>query len=245
MSDQPLMIPDTSLDARVCDNPFVIADPNIGSYLGIPLVTRDGYALGSICAMDVNARIYSASEVETMRNLASLVVDWLEMRRMATSDFLTGAMTRRSLVSEMEREILRYTRYQRPCAIAILDLDRFKLVNDTHGHPVGDVLLKAVSAVCHATLRSGDMFGRLGGEEFGLLLPETDTDEAFRTAERFREAIEQIRLADHPELRASASFGVAPFSLAYKNPEQWIAAADGELYRAKREGRNRCCLKAA
>lgn len=242
---EPLMIPDTSLDARVWDKPVVTGDPFIASYLGIPLVNAEGYALGSLCAMHTETRIYSSTDIETLRNLASLVVDWLEMRRMANCDFLTGAMTRRSMLAEMDREIVRFQRYGRPCAVAIFDLDRFKSVNDTYGHPVGDELLKAVAAACRKTLRSGDLFGRLGGEEFGLLLPETDTDEALQTAERFRAAIEEIRLPGHPAIRPSASFGVAPFSFAYKDPEQWIAAADGELYRAKREGRNRCCLKAA
>lgn len=244
-SRSEMMIPDTSLDERVRDNPFVTDDPFIASYLGIPLITADGYALGSLCAMDTSQRTYSAREVELMRNLASLVIDWLEMRRIANCDFLTGAMTRRSMIAELEREMLRHERYQRPCAIAVLDLDRFKSVNDTYGHSAGDALLKAVAAACQATLRSGDILGRIGGEEFALLLPETGTEEALNIAERFRAAIERVRLDEHPEIRPSASFGIAPLSLAYTSAEQWLAAADSELYRAKREGRNRCCLKAA
>lgn len=242
-SPEPLIVTDAAKDPRVCDNPFVTGAPGIASYCGIPLVTRDGFALGALCAIDTSPRIFSAEQVAIMKNLAGMAVDWLEMRRMAHCDFLTGVLTRRALLGEIDKEITRYRRYGRPCAVAIFDIDHFKSVNDTYGHATGDELLVAVANICQSILRSGDLFGRLGGEEFGLLLPETEPDEALAAAERFRQAIAEIELASLPDRKATASFGVAAFSSKFESAEAWLCAADQELYRAKRDGRDRCYLR--
>lgn len=238
-SVQPLMVPDLRADPRFCDIPAVSADPPILAYLGIPLVTEDGFALGALCAMDHEPRDFSPEQVALLGEFAGLVIDWLEMRRMAQSDFLTGAMTRRCFLKELDKEIVRYRRYARPAALAVFDIDHFKSVNDTYGHGGGDDVLKAVAATCQATLRSGDVLARLGGEEFALLLPESDTAEATGAAERLRMEIERMRVPSLPDLRVTASFGVAPFSSDYGFTDEWLAAADRELYRAKHDGRNR------
>lgn len=238
----PLVVPDARRDSRFRDNPAVKGPPHIASYLGAPLLTPDNFGLGALCAIDTRPRQFSLSQLDVMQQLAALVVDWLEMRRIAQSDFLTGAMSRRTLMAEMEKEMERARRYGRPSALALFDIDHFKVINDTYGHPAGDELLKAVSAVCRDTMRAGDILGRTGGEEFALLLPETDPYEALHAAERARAAIAAIALPEHPEIRVTASFGVAALSPTYLHPQQWVSVADRELYRAKHEGRNRCCL---
>jgi diguanylate cyclase (GGDEF)-like protein len=238
----PLVVPDLRADPRFCDLPAVTADPPIHSYLGIPLVTEDGFALGALCAMDSKPREFTPEQIALLGEFAGLVIDWLEMRRIAQSDFLTGAMMRRTFIKELEKEIARHRRHGRPVALAVFDVDHFKSVNDAYGHGVGDEVLKAVVATCQASLRSGDVISRLGGEEFALLLPESDADEAFAAAERFRGEIEAIRLPGMPDFRITASFGVAPYSDEYEFTDQWIAATDRELYRAKHSGRNRTCM---
>ncbi|BBC71892.1 GGDEF domain-containing protein [Altererythrobacter sp. B11] len=241
LTNEALVVPDTCQDARFRDSPLVRGEPHIASYLGIPLVNREGYALGALCAMDNVPRIFPPQQIEIMRKLAELVLDWLEMRRIAQRDFLTGILTRRALLQEAEREVTRFTRYARPGALAIFDIDHFKAINDRFGHPAGDAVLVAVAAACAPVLRAGDALGRLGGEEFGLLLPETGAADALGVAERFRAAIETLRLPDHPGIRVTASFGIAPLQAGCEAAE-WLERADRELYRAKHGGRNQCCL---
>lgn len=243
-SREPMIVPDSSKDARFRANPFVTGDPHVASYLGVPLVTSGGFALGALCAMDTVPRIFSPNQVSVMKDLAGLVCDWLEMRRMAESDFLTGALTRRAMLAELERELVRCRRYERPSALALFDIDRFKSVNDTYGHPFGDEVLKAVARACDETLRTGDRFGRIGGEEFALLLPETDTEEAVHVVERLRRSIAALRFGAQPGLQVTASFGVAALTETCADPSRWLALADVELYRAKQAGRNRTFLSA-
>ncbi|MBX7481577.1 sensor domain-containing diguanylate cyclase [Qipengyuania qiaonensis] len=241
-SIQPLVVPDLRADPRFRELPAVTDSPPIQSYLGIPLVTEEGFALGALCAMDHQPREFDPEQIALLREFAGLVIDWLEMRRIAQTDFLTGAMARRSFLKELNKEIARHVRHRRPVALAVFDVDHFKSVNDAYGHGVGDEVLKAVVSTCEKSLRSGDIVARLGGEEFALLLPESDASEAFAAAERFRTEIEAIRLPGLPDFRITASFGVATFIDDYGYPDQWIAAADGELYRAKHSGRNRTCM---
>ena len=138
-----------------------------------------------------------------------------------------------------------YNRHGRDCAIVLFDVDHFKQINDTYGHGAGDEVLKAVVSECSGHLRGEDIIARLGGEEFCLLLPETDADEAALAADRFRRLVSQIAIPGLPDVAITASFGVAPLLGAYESPEDWVHAADRALYRAKESGRNRCCVASA
>ncbi|RZL51650.1 MAG: GGDEF domain-containing protein, partial [Sphingomonas sp.] len=157
----------------------------------------------------------------------------------------TGALTRRGFVEQAEREIARSCRYGRSSTLVMLDLDHFKAVNDTYGHPVGDQVLQQVAQVASVTLRPSDVFGRLGGEEFALLLPETNGDEAMVVAERLRRAIADhpIPLTDGRVLPVSASFGVAALGPDIASFPAWLHRADTMLYAAKAAGRN--CVRLA
>lgn len=241
-SAQPLMVPDLRADERFCDLPIIDEYPHIVSYLGVPLITPEGYALGALCAMDHKPHQFNALEIETLSEFAALVVDWLEMRRLSQTDFLTGAMMRRPFLNQLDKEIERHRKHGRPCALAVLDVDHFKRVNDTHGHAAGDEVLKAVASACLASLRGGDVFARLGGEEFALLLPESEAGEAMAAAERLRRTIEALSIPRHPDMQVTASFGLAPYCSGYASAGEWLDAADRELYRAKETGRNRCAI---
>jgi diguanylate cyclase (GGDEF)-like protein len=244
-SRDPMIVGDASQDLRFCNNPFVIGEPHVASYLGIPLITRDGFALGALCAMDTVPRLFSQTQVRVMTDLAGLVCDWLEMRHIAECDFLTGALTRRAMLAEMERELSRARRYARPSALALCDIDRFKSVNDNYGHAFGDEVLKTIGRVCLDTLRAEDRFGRIGGEEFVLLLPETGPAEAVTIVERLRREIAALRFDAQPHVQITASFGIAALADACAEPSHWLALADIELYRAKQAGRNRSFLSEA
>jgi diguanylate cyclase (GGDEF)-like protein len=160
-------------------------------------------------------------------------------------DSLTGAANRRYLEEMTEREIALARRHQHPLAVAMLDIDHFKLVNDRYGHDVGDQVLQILVQTCQQALREIDHFGRYGGEEFVCILPETDQDEAQRCAERLRAAVAGLKVdtATGP-LTFTISIGVAMFSPLHADFAAVLKEADGAMYQAKSKGRDRVVLAA-
>jgi two-component system, cell cycle response regulator len=155
-------------------------------------------------------------------------------------DELTGLLTRRSLFRALEAELIRTERYQHPVSLLMMDLDHFKLVNDTHGHVVGSHCLSEVGALIREATRVTDVNGRYGGEEFVSFLPETDTAAALMMAERIREALAETSF-EHggTTYQVRISIGVATYPADGANTEALVRAADTALYRAKAMGRNR------
>ena len=229
----PMIIPDAHADERFCDNPLVTGEPFISSYAGVPLTSRDGFHVGTLCAIDSSPREFTATEIGILTSFAEIVVDNLELRQIARYDHLTGALCRRSFVAEAARAIARRDRYGRPCTLVLFDLDHFKAINERLGHAGGDAVLRAVAATCSKFLRANDLLGRVGGEEFAVLLPELDPVGALAAANRFRTAI-----AAMTEVSVTASFGVAPLKPSIEVTGEWFAAADFAQFAAKRAGRN-------
>ncbi|CCH48615.1 putative Diguanylate cyclase [Pseudodesulfovibrio piezophilus C1TLV30] len=163
-----------------------------------------------------------------------------KLRHIATTDSLTGANNRRSFMERAHEEIARSKRYGTPLALLSLDIDLFKRVNDTYGHPVGDMVLRSLVKVCRETLRETDIFSRMGGEEFSAILPETDLDSARATAERLREAVEADMVhAGADTVRYTISIGVSILQGEKDLLDRLMRRADKALYRAKEFGRNR------
>ncbi|GGE97276.1 sensor domain-containing diguanylate cyclase [Sphingomonas prati] len=237
---EPLVIEDALNDPRFADSPLVVGPPHIRSYAGIPLRTPEGYNVGALCAMDTRLRQFSPADIAILNNFANIVCDELELRQIAQSDHLTGALTRRGFVEQAEREIARCRRYDRPSSLVMLDVDHFKSVNDTYGHAVGDQVLRQIAEIAEVMLRPSDLFGRLGGEEFALLLPETKGADALVAAERLRNAIaaRPMHLPNGGELRVTASFGVVELSPAIGSLTAWLESVDMMLYEAQSGGRN-------
>lgn len=243
---EPFVVTDARADPRFADNPLVRGDPFIRSYAGVPLTSHDGYNLGSLCAIDTRARPFPDSEIAILENFARLVMDQLELRQIAARDDLTGALNRRGWMDRAATELERSLRYRHPATAILLDIDHFKRVNDTHGHAAGDTVLKAVAATCMDIVRDSDAFGRTGGEEFAILLPETAGPAGAALAERCRKAIEGLRVdigAPEP-ISVTASFGVSSFAPGLDALDGWIARTDKALYDAKEGGRNRVALDA-
>jgi diguanylate cyclase (GGDEF)-like protein len=239
----PMAVTDARSDPRFADNPMVTGAPHIRSYLGVPLTTPDGYNVGSLCAIDNEPRQFDRLQGEIMKKLAEIAVEQFELQQIAKQDSMTGALTRRGFFAEVEKEFQRAGRYDRPSALVVIDVDHFKAINDRYGHPAGDAVLVSIANACMATMRRSDMFGRLGGEEFGLLLPETDSEEARLAAERIRELVEStIVQVGGTEVRATVSLGVAPRPAAGETVASWFSEADIALYEAKRFGRNRVAV---
>lgn len=163
-----------------------------------------------------------------------------QLRERAVFDGLTGAFNRRHFMELGEREFRRARRYRRPLTLLMLDLDHFKRINDQFGHAVGDEALRRVSETCRRALRAQDLFGRLGGEEFAILLPETRGVDAVDIAERLRAGIEALELsAGETPVPVTASIGSALYRRDDVSLESLIKRADGALYEAKSVGRNK------
>ncbi|MEO7222651.1 MAG: sensor domain-containing diguanylate cyclase [Devosia sp.] len=239
----PFAVSDARTDPRFADNPMVTGSPHIRSYLGVPLTTPDGYNVGSLCAIDNEPRHFDRAQGEIMKKLAEIVVEQFELQQIAKQDSMTGALTRRGFFAEVEKEFQRAGRYDRPSALVVIDVDHFKSINDRYGHPAGDAVLVSIANACMATMRKSDIFGRIGGEEFGLLLPETDAEEAGLAAERIRSMVEStIIQVGGTEVRATISLGIAPRPATGETVATWFSEADIALYEAKQFGRNRVAI---
>ncbi len=163
-------------------------------------------------------------------------------KRMAITDELTGLNNYRFMLQRLDDEIERARRFGRTLSLLMLDADDFKLFNDTHGHVAGDVALSELAHVMQSAVRDIDVVCRYGGEEFAVLLPETDADGAFVAAEKMREAISSHAFADadgHKDQRITVSIGFSTFPHPAPDREALLRQADDALYAAKRTGRNR------
>lgn len=231
---KPLSIESASADPRFMHNPFVTGVAHIRSYLGAPLMTPDGYNIGALCILGIEPRVFTTAEKDILSNFAKIIVSQIELRQAANRDSLTGAMTRRNFENQMAILIKSDT----PASLIILDIDHFKSINDTLGHPIGDSILKEVVNCLRACVRREDCIGRLGGEEFGVLLPKTASSEAMIVADRLRTMVMQMRLAtpEHPQV--TISLGIAERDHK-ESSESWVKRADLALYAAKRSGRNK------
>ncbi len=170
-----------------------------------------------------------------------------ELVRLATTDALTQAHNRRHALDRLRQELVRQRRSGRPLAVLVMDLDFFKSINDTHGHAVGDAVLVGVSNTCREALRAMDVFGRLGGEEFVVVLPETDASRAHASAERLRTRIAALEIpTDGAPVRVTASIGIAVGADAATDVDarltQLLSQADIALYAAKSAGRDLCLV---
>ncbi|MBF0306030.1 MAG: diguanylate cyclase [Alphaproteobacteria bacterium] len=183
--------------------------------------------------------------VATIRDITARKALERELHRLARTDPLTGALNRRSLFEIADAEVSRARRHRHPMCIVAADIDCFKFINDRHGHGVGDEALRLFVGAAHATLRASDALGRLGGEEFAVLLPETPLAGAVEVAEKLRHAVAAIRVPSGAgAFGFTTSLGVAQWLPGEASIEPALARADEALYQAKRDGRDRVVLKA-
>ena len=166
-----------------------------------------------------------------------------EVRDLISYDQLTGLLTKESLYLAFERELKRCLRYGLPLGVLMMDLDRFKSVNDGHGHLMGSHVLAEVGRIIRHAVRLADVSARYGGEEFISYLAETDTSGAELAAERIRSEIEAFPFVlDDVSIRVNISIGIAVAPTHGESLKELVAAADRALYRAKETGRNRVCI---
>ena len=166
-----------------------------------------------------------------------------QLNEQANRDYLTQLFNRRSFIEHGDRELGRALRFNQPLAFLMIDIDKFKKINDSYGHKTGDKVLQNFSNIILKALRQIDILGRLGGEEFGIILPETDPQAAQNTAERLRQLIEDSQImVDQQLIRFTISIGICCLHTGIESLEGMINEADKALYKAKNTGRNRVCM---
>ncbi len=207
------------------------------SFLEVPLL-KDGEAIGALRLLDSLERGFAARERHILADFARLIVEQIDLWTRATRDALTGAQTRRAFEENLRAAFAACQRRRGRAALISFDLDHFKRVNDTLGHAAGDAVLQAAGRAVHRELRAEDQFGRVGGEEFAVLVQGADVATGLEVAERIRKAIAAMVVPGHGGLRVSASFGVVSMTAAAPSPEALTEAADAALYAAKDAGRN-------
>lgn len=239
--DDPLVVTDTLADDRFKDNPLVVGPPHLRFYAGTQLRTADGTAVGTLCAMDTQPRSFSDEDIRTLSDLAAIVMSELELRTLVLRDGATGALARQAFRQEAERAFALAKRHAHALSCIVFDLDHFKAINDENGHAIGDLVLKACVEVCHQELRTSDLIGRIGGEEFAIVLPHVAGDAAMTVAHKICGAFGRIVVpGKYSPLRFSASFGVSTLDPTARDIGDLLERADQALYAAKAAGRDTC-----
>ena len=218
------------------------------SFLEAPLIRfgehgEEDEVIGALRVLDTAERVFDERDCTLLDGFARLIVEQVDLWSEASRDLLTDAMTRRAFTDALKKTYAASERHASPVTLLMFDLDHFKAVNDTYGHSAGDEVLKTAARVLRRELRVEDSFGRLGGEEFAVILSNTGLSAAHDVAERIRRAIEDAVVEDLPHIRFTASFGLVTREPGVnddiRSATEWLDRADAALYRAKNEGRNR------
>lgn len=260
LQSELFVVPDTKQDERFASNPLVTGEPFLRFYSGALLESHDGYPLGTLCVLDYHPRDIDDQQRFALQALANQVMAHLELMRsnraqkcliaelenarhkmanLAATDVLTGLLNRRAFERRLRSTLALIKRGASPAAIVMIDIDNFKQINDTHGHQVGDNVLKQFAQRCRSIIREADVLARWGGEEFMWLMPNTTVGEALQAANRLRQLLaDQPVVANIAEpLYVTASMGICDLDDACDLQER-LQVVDQLLYQAKDQGRN-------
>ena len=239
LGDDVFTITNASKDDRFADNPLVTDDPNIRFYAGCPLAAANGHKLGTLCIIDRNPREFSAEDVTALKDLASMVEGELAALQLATLDELTGISNRRGFVSIAEHALCILARQKTPASLIFLDLDKFKPINDTFGHAEGDLALTVFADHMKQVFRNSDLYGRMGGDEFAVLLTNTPKQAAIEVVSRFRRSIGKYNRKANRGYDLSFSHGIVEFDPdKHTSVESLLADGDELMYRQKKKASN-------
>ena len=242
---QPLLVEEAGRDFRFPERGAQKAGRTFGSLLAVPLITEHRF-LGVLRLESAAAHGLSPNDLRLLRilgDLASLGIEnsylYTRMAQLAVTDDLTGLAVREHFQKKLSDELIRAGKAKAPLSILLIDIDRFKVYNDSLGHSAGDKLIREIGALLLQVHRPGDLAGRFGGEEFVCLYPSTLRQEAVRRAEQIRVRVEATPIELRREVtRITVSIGVASFPEDGLTAETLLQAADRRLYQAKAKGRN-------
>ena len=254
LQHEVLEVRDTLRDARFINNPLVTGPLGIRFYAGAPVRLEDGSCVGSLCVMDRAPRRLSPEQVDILLQLAQAAAAALSGRRAvqqlreasgemhyhATHDALTGLVNRTEFEARLRRVLQKAGEDGSEHALLYIDIDQFKLVNDSCGHAIGDQLLRQVSTLFADAIRTRDTLARLGGDEFAIILEHCPADQAQRVAQQICDAMAGFRfIHDDRSFRVGASIGLVPVDDRSTTTAAIMQAADASCYAAKEAGRNR------
>ena len=226
----------------------IVKKANLAACWSEPIISSSGKILGTFAVYHTKVNTPNNVDLERISfaaNIASIAIEnrnnHEELEQQAYSDYLTGLRNRRAFIEQAEMELSRSIRYSRNFSLIMFDIDHFKIINDTFGHSVGDLVLQEIGSICKSVLRGIDIIGRIGGEEFAILLPETDILEASQVAERLRIAMSKSEVLTPFDKKSkfTASFGVVVTNnINIISIDELLKQADDALYKAKNNGRN-------
>lgn len=236
--DDTMVINDTLKDKRFHDNPLVTGEPFIRFYAGHPLVHPNGQKLGSLCIIDDEPRDFSAEDIAILKDLAALASRELTATETETIDELTGVSNRRGFKTLSQNSLNFCQRNKLDAALCFIDLNDFKLINDNHGHAEGDKALVMFAKTMIDTFRNTDVFARIGGDEFVILMTDTEVDEAETIMQRFQNSITSHNDANPKDYRVKFSWGLV--SVPHDGTHdinELLDKADALMYQDKRDSR--------
>jgi diguanylate cyclase (GGDEF)-like protein len=238
-ADQILVVPDALEDQRFQGNPLVLQDPKIRFYAGAPLRSPQGHNLGTLCVIDRRPREFTPEQVALLKLMADLVMRELDLRQRSMQCPVTGLTIRSAFFQFGEQEVVRARHQGSPLGLFNFDIDDFRQINNRWGHQAGDQVLLDVCRVARAPLRPDDLFGRIGDEEFSILLVESDLSRALQVAEQVRSQIAGLRgVFDHSDYQPRISGGITGLAPSDNGFADLFYRADQALYLAKGNGRN-------
>ena len=227
--------------------PYAHINPEVKSYMCIT-ISVSGNILAIVTLLSKQENFFTQEKVTFLQDLFSAFGPFVSNLRLikinkelSIRDPLTGLYNRRFIDEVFEREIERSKRNKKDLSVVMVDIDRFKKLNDTYGHKAGDMILKTFASKMVENLRSSDVIGRYGGEEFIIIMPDTEKSKAYEVAERLRKILSstEFTLPEGKNITVTASFGVATFPEDGSNIDRIVHVADERLYKAKKEGRNK------
>ena len=250
---QRVIVEDITTDSLWTDYASLAESAHLRACWSEPILSSHGKVLGTFAIYHTEPAVPSTKDIKRIASAANLCAVAIENRnthqaleRRANTDELTSLPNRRAFMLQAQQELAHLARHRGSLSVLMLDIDHFKRVNDTHGHQAGDAVLVALAQMCRHSLRECDHMGRIGGEEFAVLLPGTSAGHALETAERLRLTLANtpIQLAQGTPLKVTVSIGVTTTS-GDQDIEALLRQADDALYQAKNQGRNRVCQYAA
>lgn len=261
LADGLFQVEDMTKEAYFAEEEIVKTEPSARFFAGVPLTDPDGKRFGTLCLFDHKPRLLTEQEVRLLasfggllsndicvrsagryavRDLIAAEEDKTSLYDLAVTDSLTGCLNRRAFFHLTEREIARAARHSRQLTAVIFDIDHFKKVNDVHGHAAGDDVIASLARLIGREIREEDYLGRIGGEEFAMILPETSPAQAVSLTNRLRHKIKALTfIGEGGAFSVTTSFGVARIDNDENTINPALERADRALYDAKRNGRDR------
>jgi diguanylate cyclase (GGDEF)-like protein len=238
-SDALLEVPDALQDERFSTNPLVVEDPKVRFYAGVPLQSEEGHNLGTLCVIDRKPRRLDPHQRTMLQMLADLVMRELQLRQRSMQCSVTGLFHRSVFFRFGQQEFERARNKGRSLALFNFDIDDFRQINMRWGHQAGDQVLLDLCSVAQQRLSAEDLFGRIGDEEFSILLVNSDISRALQLAEEIRLGIAQMSgIFNHSDYHPNISGGITALAASDQSFSDLFYRADQALYLAKGNGRN-------